>query len=166
VELEGSSSCSQESATGPYPEPDEFNPHLPPYFLNIHFNVILPLALSGLFPSSFPFLWVILHAFGMQTVERRLIGWLIKDKLEGSELLTRHSSGATEETHKKIHVGVLVSRPRFEPSTSWILKALPHANLLSFLPAFYMPFSSFQCVLRIPPIWSSWIWSYQYYWRD
>jgi hypothetical protein len=27
MELEGSSPCSQEPATCPYPEPNEFNPH-------------------------------------------------------------------------------------------------------------------------------------------
>jgi hypothetical protein len=27
MEPEGSLQCSQESASGPYPEPDEFNPH-------------------------------------------------------------------------------------------------------------------------------------------
>jgi hypothetical protein len=29
MELEGSLSCSQEPATGPYPESDESNPHPP-----------------------------------------------------------------------------------------------------------------------------------------
>jgi hypothetical protein len=33
--------CSQQSATGDYPEPDESSPH---YFLTIHFNIILPCA--------------------------------------------------------------------------------------------------------------------------
>jgi hypothetical protein len=42
MEPEGSLSCSQEPATGPYPEPDESN-HIPkPYFPNFHFNIILP----------------------------------------------------------------------------------------------------------------------------
>jgi hypothetical protein len=32
MEAEGSLSCSQEPATGPYPEPDESNPHIPNLF--------------------------------------------------------------------------------------------------------------------------------------
>jgi hypothetical protein len=32
MEPEGSSQCSQGPATGPYPEPDESNPHRPTSF--------------------------------------------------------------------------------------------------------------------------------------
>jgi hypothetical protein len=38
MEPEGSLLCSQEPATGPRFEPEETNPHLPPYFPKIHFN--------------------------------------------------------------------------------------------------------------------------------
>jgi hypothetical protein len=42
MEPEGSLLCSQEPATGYYPDPDETNPHPQPYFPKIHFNIILP----------------------------------------------------------------------------------------------------------------------------
>jgi hypothetical protein len=41
MELKGSLLCSQQPATGPYPEPDESNKH-PTYFPEIHFNIIIP----------------------------------------------------------------------------------------------------------------------------
>jgi hypothetical protein len=37
MEPEGSELCSQQPATGPYPEPDESNP---PNFSTIHFNIV------------------------------------------------------------------------------------------------------------------------------
>jgi hypothetical protein len=33
---------SQESAIGPYPGPHESVPQIPPYFSEIHYNIILP----------------------------------------------------------------------------------------------------------------------------
>jgi hypothetical protein len=36
MEPEGSLACSQDSATCPYPEPNESNPHPKPYFPKIH----------------------------------------------------------------------------------------------------------------------------------
>jgi hypothetical protein len=36
----GSIPCSQQSATGPYPEPDAFSPHPPTLFPNIHSNIV------------------------------------------------------------------------------------------------------------------------------
>jgi len=41
MEAEGSLSCSQELATGPYSERDESH-SFPRYFHNIHSNIILP----------------------------------------------------------------------------------------------------------------------------
>jgi hypothetical protein len=57
MEPKGSLSCSQEPATGPYPEPDESNPdpktmslrHI--LTLSCHLHLGLP---SSLFPSGFP----------------------------------------------------------------------------------------------------------------
>jgi hypothetical protein len=51
---QGSLPHSQEPATCPYPEPDQFSPCPPSYFLKIHFNVILLDLPSSLFPSGFP----------------------------------------------------------------------------------------------------------------
>jgi hypothetical protein len=58
MEVECSLQCSDESATGPYPEPDESNPHLPYISLK---NILILLFLlrlghpsSVFFPSYFP----------------------------------------------------------------------------------------------------------------
>jgi hypothetical protein len=39
--------CSQEPATGPYPEPDESNSHVHTLFLKIHCNIIFPSTLMS-----------------------------------------------------------------------------------------------------------------------
>jgi hypothetical protein len=54
MEPDGSLPCSQQPATGPYPEPDASTPHLTTLFPKIHSNVILPFTLVSLFPSGFP----------------------------------------------------------------------------------------------------------------
>jgi hypothetical protein len=52
MENEGSSPCSQEPSTGPYPQPDEPSSH--PHTVSLKsFHLSLGLA-SGLFPSGFP----------------------------------------------------------------------------------------------------------------
>jgi len=59
---EGSLQCSQDPATGPYPEPGESSPQ--PYFLKIYCNIILPStprSTKWFFPSGFP--TNILHVF-------------------------------------------------------------------------------------------------------
>jgi len=50
---------SQQTATGPYPEPDESSLHTPTlfYFPKIYFNIIFPSMIvlpSSLFPSGLP----------------------------------------------------------------------------------------------------------------
>jgi hypothetical protein len=53
-EAEGSSPCSQELSTGPYPDPDGSSPYHPIlslFMLSTHLHLGLP---SDLFPSSFP----------------------------------------------------------------------------------------------------------------
>jgi hypothetical protein len=62
MQHEGSLPCSQESVTGPYPEPDASRPHLPTYFCKIHSNIILPStprsSQGSKFPEVFPELLV------------------------------------------------------------------------------------------------------------
>jgi hypothetical protein len=41
---------SQQSATGPYSEPQEFNPHLHVLLFKVHFNIIFP-ATPAFIPS-------------------------------------------------------------------------------------------------------------------
>jgi hypothetical protein len=58
-EPEGSSPCSQEPSTGPYPEPDPSSSYHPILSLSLRSILILSTYLrlclpSGLFPSSFP----------------------------------------------------------------------------------------------------------------
>jgi hypothetical protein len=53
MEPENLLSCSQESSTGPYPQPDQSNPS---YLPKIHFNISTHTRLgipSGRFPSGF-----------------------------------------------------------------------------------------------------------------
>jgi hypothetical protein len=47
MELDQSSSSSQQSATGPYPEPDESSAHPRIQCLYIYFNIILSPTLIG-----------------------------------------------------------------------------------------------------------------------
>jgi hypothetical protein len=41
MESHSSSPCSQQTSTGPYPEPGQSSPHPPSYFSIIHLNIIL-----------------------------------------------------------------------------------------------------------------------------
>jgi hypothetical protein len=59
MEPEGSLPCSQETFTGPSPEPDRSSPYHPnlSYLSKTYFNIVHPstsLSPSGLFPSGFP----------------------------------------------------------------------------------------------------------------
>jgi hypothetical protein len=59
--------CSQEPATGPYPEPHESSPQPHNHFFKIHSKIILHLRLGlpkGLFSSGLPtkILTCVLHA--------------------------------------------------------------------------------------------------------
>jgi hypothetical protein len=56
MEPEGSLLCSQEPASGSYPEPDESIPHAYTHFLKIYFNILpsMPRSSKCVFPSIFP----------------------------------------------------------------------------------------------------------------
>jgi hypothetical protein len=47
MEPEDSLPCSQEPATGPYPETCESNPHPPILLPEVHFNISLPSTRSA-----------------------------------------------------------------------------------------------------------------------
>jgi len=51
MEPEGSLPCPQKPATGPYPEPDSPNPHLPTLPPEIRSNIILA-SIAGICPYS------------------------------------------------------------------------------------------------------------------
>jgi len=58
--------CTQQPANGPYPEPDESNPHLPTKFPRIHSNIILqsiPSSLEWSQVSNQHFVCVCMPAF-------------------------------------------------------------------------------------------------------
>jgi hypothetical protein len=57
MEPEGSLPCSQQPATGRYPEPDASSPHLATHFPKIHSNITFPStprSYNDFFPSGFP----------------------------------------------------------------------------------------------------------------
>jgi len=86
MEPESSSPCSEQIATGSYPE--HVNPvqNLPPYLFKIHSNIILPPTTrfpgSSLFLSGFPN--KTLYAFLMSPMHATCLARLILDFVKGS----------------------------------------------------------------------------------
>jgi hypothetical protein len=79
-EPEGSSQCSQEPSTGPYPETDWSSPYHPISLRSILMSIHLRLGLpSGLFPSGFP--TNILYAFSVNS-------WSIEEEEEEGVVFT------------------------------------------------------------------------------
>jgi len=79
MEPEDSLQCSQEPATGPYPQPDASSPHLPTW-LSSYLQLGI---LNGLFPSGF--LTKILFAF---LTSPMCATWLIHLVMDLMDLIT------------------------------------------------------------------------------
>jgi hypothetical protein len=100
---QGSVPCSQESSTGPYPEPDKSSHIIPSYLSNIHFSIVHRLGLglpSGLLPSGFP--TNILYAFLFSSIRATC--------LHNSSFLNGHSN-YTWQTVKAMKLLIVQGSP-------------------------------------------------------
>jgi hypothetical protein len=123
--------CSQEPATGPYFEPDEYSLHLPPYFPKIHFNTLFPCT-----PRSYEwsfckhkntkFTYLLTHS-----LTHSLTPWcrILFEKLIVTQLVRKYPAFLW---NSKVHYRVRTSPP-LDPILSR-LNPVPKVNLNVILP--------------------------------
>jgi len=93
MEPRGSALCSQEPATGPFSEPDQCSPHLPPNFPNIHSNIIFSsMCKSSMWSLPFGFPAKVSYAFLISPICATCLAHLILLDLINIKYSVKHTS--------------------------------------------------------------------------